>query len=215
MATIYNKASVHHLSTSLHLEYFPNIHPMAMLPPVSRIYSAAYSIFLTSAVPWKEIPDVLKSVRRLLMHGATFHLTMIDPMPFATEVGPFFRGWLVKHLVQPLERKRRCTTPLAFFPGLLEENCLWGEGSTTKIGRFYAVARANGGNLEEDEPNFETRALKTELRSEVGRMIWKEVWGPFVEDDGKMWWDYPDIIQECVQMGTWWRYVMFDCVREG
>jgi hypothetical protein len=55
---------------------------------------------------------------------------------------------------------------------------------------------------------------KQELKGMVGRMLWKEIWGPFVE--GKSWWwEDEKVIEECERFGTCWEYAVIEAVKEG
>lgn len=58
-----------------------------------------------------------------------------------------------------------------------------------------------------------TGIVKQELKSVAGRMLWKEMWGPFVQGR-RWWWQEKDIIEECEQMRTCWEYSAIDAVRE-
>lgn len=57
------------------------------------------------------------------------------------------------------------------------------------------------------------RELKLELKSQVGRMLWKDMWGGFVEGES-WWWDEEDIIDECESLGTAWEYSAIEAVKE-
>jgi len=48
----------------------------------------------------------------------------------------------------------------------------------------------------------------------VGRMLWKEMWGGYVEGE-KWWWDDEDVVEECGRMGTCWEYAVIEGVKEG
>lgn len=56
--------------------------------------------------------------------------------------------------------------------------------------------------------------LKRELKSVVGRMLWKEMWGSFVEGE-RWWWEVEEIVEECGLLGTRWEYAVIEGVREG
>lgn len=53
-----------------------------------------------------------------------------------------------------------------------------------------------------------------ELKSVVGRMLWKEMWGGYVEGE-KWWWDDESVVEECERMGTCWEYAVIEAVKEG
>lgn len=56
--------------------------------------------------------------------------------------------------------------------------------------------------------------VKQELKSVVGRMLWKEIWGSYVQAD-RWWWEDTSIIEECEKMGTCWEYAVIQAVKEG
>jgi hypothetical protein len=59
----------------------------------------------------------------------------------------------------------------------------------------------------------ETERTKQELKSVVGRMLWKEMWGGYVEGE-KWWWDDEGVAEECERMGTCWEYAVIEGVKE-
>lgn len=51
--------------------------------------------------------------------------------------------------------------------------------------------------------------MESELASVVGREMWRDVWGEFVdldEGDERWWWEDEEILQECRERGT-----VFEC----
>jgi hypothetical protein len=60
----------------------------------------------------------------------------------------------------------------------------------------------------------ENEAKNEELKSLVGRMLWKEMWGSFVEGEG-WWWDDERVVEECKSRGTCWEYAVIEAVKEG
>ena len=55
---------------------------------------------------------------------------------------------------------------------------------------------------------------KQELQSVVGRLLWKEMWGQFVEGE-KWWWEDEKVVEECESLGTYWEYAIIHAVKEG
>jgi hypothetical protein len=55
--------------------------------------------------------------------------------------------------------------------------------------------------------------VKTELKCLVMRMLWQEVWGTFVHAD-RWWWEEDDIVEECIELGTFWEYSHIVAVKE-
>ncbi|KAL8398540.1 hypothetical protein RB596_005901 [Gaeumannomyces avenae] len=55
--------------------------------------------------------------------------------------------------------------------------------------------------------------VRTELRSVVGRMLWREVWGKYITGSN-WWWDDPLCVKECQEMGTHWIYEIIVGIKE-
>lgn len=55
--------------------------------------------------------------------------------------------------------------------------------------------------------------VRMELRSVVGRMLWREVWGKYVTGNN-WWWDDPLCVKECQEMGTHWIYEIIVGIKE-
>ena len=48
----------------------------------------------------------------------------------------------------------------------------------------------------------------------VGRLVWKELWGPYVTGTKfKWWWEDSNIVEECRAMGTRWEGVAVEAVK--
>jgi hypothetical protein len=75
-----------------------------------------------------------------------------------------------------------------------------------KAGSGKAGNGKAGSEVDRDE------ATNEELKSVVGRMLWKEMWGSYVEGD--WWWDDESVVDECERMGTCWEYVIIEAVKE-
>lgn len=139
----------------------------------------------------------------------TLHLTILDPAPLPDTLGPLLRAWLDDHLILNLERQFRCINPGRLFPVWLADAGLRAEGSTIVNVRFLACIDSDDkGEKEEEEAT-----IKREMKSVVGRMLWKEMWGSFVEGD-KWWWEDDLIVQECSEKGTSWEYAVIEGVKE-
>jgi hypothetical protein len=74
-----------------------------------------------------------------------------------------------------------------------------------------SMEMGRGGEGEEDAERERTRQ---ELKSVVGRMLWKEMWGGYVVGE-KWWWDDESVVEECERMGTCWEYAVIEGVKEG
>ncbi len=213
-----------HLATStLSNNFFPNVQPLlspiasnAALSVAPNSFTAVYCLPLSSVVSSPEIPRLLKNIYRCLVPRGTLHLVVIDPVPVASTVGPLMRTWLENNLILNLEKNFRCVSPSKLFPTWLSDNRLRGSGSSITKLRFRAVpsqsaSGATGGIAPAAES--EERRVKTELRSIVGRMLWQEIWGQYVNAE-KWWWEEPRCIRECIDSGTYWEYTIIEAVKD-
>jgi hypothetical protein len=145
------------------------------------------------------------------MQGGTLHLTILDPSPVSDTLGPILRAWLDTHLILNLEKQFRCINPGRLFPIWLATSGLRAEGSTIISVKFLACLE----EVKDSEVSRnENEVVKTQLKSVVGRMLWKEIWGGFVEGD-KWWWDDEDVVEECERMGTCWECSVIEAVKDG
>jgi hypothetical protein len=123
------------------------------------------------------------------------------------------RAWLEDHLLFNLERQFRCANPSRLLPAWLGDASLRGDGSTITTVKFKAVPGPSQYAEFPKACSHDEQEARVELRSLVGRMLWAEVWGSFVEADN-WWWDDPDCIEECAQMGTYWEYSLIEAVKD-
>lgn len=159
---------------------------------------------------------MLKSIHKCLKPGGTLQVTLIDPLPRAATLGPHLRRWIRNNLLSNLEKKKRCTNPIKLFPQLLADASLRGRGSSITTSRFYAIPTCviNSRKAAEDSgPTLgkahDEKLVKAEIRSQVGRLLFKEVWGPFVTVS-EWWWDDPICVEECVELGTVWECYLIE-----
>ncbi|KAG9242454.1 hypothetical protein BJ878DRAFT_169918 [Calycina marina] len=231
-------AEVHHLSSQpLSPRAYPNVHPLSIpsptstLPYASSVFKAIHAFSIPIQLPANSLPALLKECHRSLIPGGTLHLTIIDPSPLPPTLGPLLRTWLDKNLFISLERQFRCMNPSRLFPVWLSDAGLRAAGSTITTTNFYACPTncasadssqssidgfviSNGGSeVEEKVKSLAKSDGRRELKSQVGRMLWRETWGAFVEGH-KWWWDDEDILEECERMGTVWEFAVIDAVNE-
>ncbi|ROW15380.1 hypothetical protein VPNG_02241 [Cytospora leucostoma] len=221
---------IYHLSPDpLSRRQYPNIHPMqcplisassiALLPAETTYYSTVNCLPIASVVPSSEIPPLLSRIHGALARGGALAMVVLDPLPRCQSAGPALRRWLDENLVFNLEQQFRCTNPSRNFPVWLQGARLRARGSVITTTRFQAVPppppppRSRGGDggrrssdEEEDGDEDESEvATRMELRTVVGRMLWQDIWGPFVTAD-RWWWDVPEIVDECLGLATHWEY---------
>ena len=216
---------------------YSNVHPLAIpsptstLPYASRIFKAVYAFSVPIQLPANTLPALLRECRRVLITGGTLHLTLLDPSPLPTTLGPNLRTWLDNHLLINLERQFRCMNPSRLFPIWLSDAGLRALGSTISTTNFNASPSdcsspdsskssidgfliTNGGREVEEKRKILAKSDgRRALKSQVGRMLWRETWGAFVEGD-KWWWDDAVIIEECERLGTVWEYAVIEAVNE-
>lgn len=53
-----------------------------------------------------------------------------------------------------------------------------------------------------------------ELTAVVGRMLWKEMWGEYVQGE-KWWWEDDGVLRECEKFGTRWECAVVEAVKKG
>ncbi|KPM43557.1 hypothetical protein AK830_g2990 [Neonectria ditissima] len=159
---------------------------------------------------------ILRNVHKSLKQGGSLQMTLIDPLPCAG-LGRRMRTWLEEHLLLNLEKNFRCMNPSKLFPGWLGEASLRGRGSTMTSAKFYAVptsVRYPDGDSDPfvDQARID-EAVRAEVRSLVGRMLWMEVWGAYVTAD-KWWWEDEGCVEECLELATFWEYKIIEGVKD-
>ncbi|GKT66699.1 hypothetical protein ColTof4_04189 [Colletotrichum tofieldiae] len=221
LAALHFNKQVYHLSSApLSHTLFPNIHPVLVpaispsaFPVAPSLFGVAYSLALPALLPSPEVPGLLKNVHRCLAVGGALHLTLIDPLPITNTLGPLMRSWIEENLIFNLEKNFRCMNPSKLFPLWLADASLRGEGSTITTVRFCAMPPIDRPDTATtDTEQIADRAVKQELRSMVGRMLWREVWGQFITAN-RWWWEQPDIVAECEQLKTAWEYSIIEAVK--
>ncbi|KAK6585449.1 hypothetical protein PZA11_002176 [Diplocarpon coronariae] len=143
--------------------------------------------------------------------GGTLHLTILDPSPLPATLGPLLRAWLDGNLILHLEKQFRCTNPSRLFPIWLSDAGLRAPGSTIVNARFSASATPSAHVANGDRDDMEK--TRNELKSVVGRMLWREIWGAYVQGES-WWWEDVGIMEECEKMGTVWEYAVIEAVKE-
>ncbi|KAI1414286.1 hypothetical protein F5Y13DRAFT_197742 [Hypoxylon sp. FL1857] len=211
LAALHPQASISHLSPKpISPTLFPNIHPI-LVPAISasagsrplapQLYSTVTCLPMPALFPSSEIPLMLRHIYRCLTPGGALHLTLIDPQPVSSSMGPKLRQWLFEKLLIQLEKRCRTTYPSGTFPAWLAVAKLRGSGSTITTVSVRAVHECAATR----EGTKNTASVENELRCLIARMLWQEIWGKFVHAD-RWWWEEEDIIQECIERGTYWQY---------
>ncbi|KAH8601921.1 hypothetical protein B0O99DRAFT_589087 [Bisporella sp. PMI_857] len=236
LSTMYPIGSkTHHLSSNppSTIEQTSHLHtlivttPTTSLPYAASTFSAITSLRLPMLLPASSIPNILQECNRILTPTGTLQLTIVDPLPDTKSMGPKMRAWLEDHLLLKLETLFRCLKPAKLMPIWLEDagfvtsapaqphgTVRITESSTqaTPIRTgfaFRAIGKGEGGYRGSSKDKDETDMLA----STVGRMLWKEIYGPFVV--GKSWWwEDEEIVDECYTMGTKWEVMIIEAAKK-
>ncbi|KAL2875493.1 hypothetical protein SGCOL_009262 [Colletotrichum sp. CLE4] len=209
-------SSLHNMDKPADLDQ-AKVHPNKITPAKAKKVLALYE----TQGKWKQIQFpvtstnfLLKNVHRCLAAGGAFHLTLIDPLPVTSTLGPLMRSWIEENLIFNLEKNFRCMNPSKLFPLWLADASLRAEGSTITTVRFSAIPPTDRPDTATtDAEVLADKAVKQELRSMVGRMLWREVWGQYITAD-QWWWENPRIVEECEQLKTAWEYSIIEAVKE-
>ncbi|KAH6603309.1 hypothetical protein Trco_008084 [Trichoderma cornu-damae] len=184
-------------------------------PVAPRIYESVHSLTLPSLCPSSFLPGILNNVYKCLKKKGFISLVLIDPLPRAGTMGRKMKSWIEESLLRNLARQGKCMSPSTAFPPLLAGARLRGDGSTLTTTKFYAVP-SSATNREPDAAKdiLQTEnEAKAQVRSLVGRMLWVQVWGPYVTSN-KWWWDDPECVAECLELGTFWEYHTVKGIKE-
>lgn len=217
LAAVHHKATISHFAPQpLSEVLFPNVSPLASpitasLPLPRNWYNEARCLLLPSLLPSSDIPTLLSGIHRCLAMKGVLHLVLIDPLPTRESLGPCMRDWLDDNLLINLEAQFRCTSPNRVFPLWLAKAGLRGDGSVITKVKFNAIHRPNRGDGKSN--GGEKSDIEDELRTTMGRSLWKEVWGNFALGQ-VWWWDDPACVEECARLGTHFEYSVIEAVKE-
>ncbi|KAF5529034.1 hypothetical protein FNAPI_14015 [Fusarium napiforme] len=221
LAAVNHSKQVYHLSAApLSPASFPNIHPVltpvrspSAFPVAPSTIEAVHSLRLPLAMPSQDIPALLRNIHRCLEPGGSLQLTIIDPLPVTSTLGPLLRAWIEDHLLFNLEASFRCTNPSKLLP-------LWLNGASLRVypdsietAQFFAIPLDNTQLQYVREGHISEAGMRQELRNLVGRMLWMEVWREYIVAE-RWWWEDPEILQECIQHQTMWEWKLIEAVKE-
>ncbi|XP_044721901.1 uncharacterized protein HRG_04816 [Hirsutella rhossiliensis] len=224
LAGLHPTKRICHLSDKpLPMDTLPNVQPLfvsttspSTFPIPPGLFEAVHALSLPSLCSSQDLRGIMQNVSSSLKPGGTFYLVVINPLPCVDTLGRRLRMWLEEHLVANLEKKSRCTNPTAQLPRWLGEVSLRGAGSILTAVKFYATAENVRRMPRDPDPAVEKlyaeRKTKAELRSLVGRMLWRTVWGEHVTANS-WWWDDRACVDECVELGTFWEYQLIEAVK--
>ncbi|KAF1939536.1 hypothetical protein EJ02DRAFT_254775 [Clathrospora elynae] len=168
------------------------------LPYPENYFSHIRASTLPSLVPSAKIPELFRECYKLLAPGGCLEIRIMDAAPVRKTAGPLLRTWIDDRLSVNLERLFRCSKPCLLVPSWLED-----------VG-FELVAP------EADQTvtlpcAFDPASVDTdkELSTIIGRTLWKDIWGSFVNDvpdEPGWWWEDEEIVEECLK-----RQTVLDC----
>lgn len=198
-------------------QLLPNVQPLSVaavaastfpIPP--QLFEAVYSLSLPSLCAASELRGIVHNMSSCLKPGGTLHMTLMDALPAAGTMGGRLGRWLDEHLLGNLAEGGRCARPCSgVMARWLGEASLRAAGSTLTTVKFFATA--DNVRLDAD-PARADEATRAELRSLVGRMLWRDVWGAWVTG-GSWWWEDAGCMEECLALGTFWEYQLVEAVK--
>jgi hypothetical protein len=182
---------------------------------------------VASLLPATQLPSLLSECFRVLKPGGILELRLMDATPERGSMGPRLATWLEERLLLGLEREFRCQRPLMLIPR-------WAQEAGFSPLPFRNEADAPG--MRAQKPNFGKLGLARCLRLPaaaieresgnrdvvaqvgvlVGRALWKDAWGSFVQGDYEedWWWDNPEVVDECREWKTVWDVATLYVVKE-
>jgi SAM-dependent methyltransferase len=173
----------------------PGIMP---LPYPDSIFTHVRTSTLPSLVPSSDLPKLLRECHRLLAPGGMLEIRIMDAAPVRKTAGPKMRGWIEDRLSINLERHFRCSKPCMLIPAWVKDAGFELAHSTeAQIMRLPCATAKDVVDVD------------VELKANIGRALWKNIWGEFVDDDpdeARWWWEDEEVMQECLE-----RQTVFEC----
>ncbi|KAM0359875.1 hypothetical protein ACHAPZ_005265 [Fusarium culmorum] len=221
LAAVNHSKQVYHLSAApLSPITYPNIHPVlspvrspSAFPVAPSTIEAVHSLRLPLVMPSQDIPALLRNIHRCLEPGGSLYLTIIDPLPLTSTLGPLLRTWIEDHLLFNLEASFRCTNPSKLLPVWLKSASLLVDPNLVETSQFYAIPLDDSQLQYVRDGHESEEGLRQELRNIVGRMLWMEIWREYIIADS-WWWDDPNILHECSQLQTTWEWRLIEAVKD-
>lgn len=144
-------------------------------------------------VPSAKLPELFRECYKLLAPGGLLEIRIMDAAPVRRTAGPMMRMWIEDRLSVNLEKLFRCSKPCSLVSGWLAE-------------AGFELSEENDQGLTLPCA-FERSSddVEKELSTMIGQALWKDIWGPFVEDlpdEPKWWWEEEIIVQECLKRKT-------------
>ncbi|KNG48651.1 hypothetical protein TW65_04548 [Stemphylium lycopersici] len=164
------------------------------LPYPEDYFSHIRASTLPSLVPSAKLPELFSECHKLLAPGGYLEIRIMDAAPVRKTAGPLMRTWIEDRLSVNLERLFRCSKPCSLVP-------VW----LTDAGFEMAVQEDDQGMTLPCALDPDSATVDDELSTIIGRALWKDIWGSFVDDspdEPKWWWEDEEIVQECIKRQT-------------
>jgi hypothetical protein len=155
---------------------------------------------LPSVVPSAKLPQILRECYRLLTPGGVLEMRLMDSSPDRKTSGPKLRTWLEDRLSLNLEKFFRCSRPCLLVPSWVKDagfSLLNNSSTMMHTLRLPTAFDPQSGTVHD------------ELSTLVGRALWKDIWGGFVEErpgEPRWWWEDEEVKNECLERKT-----VFEC----
>ncbi|KAH3918503.1 hypothetical protein HBI56_134430 [Parastagonospora nodorum] len=164
------------------------------LPYPENYFAHIRASTLPSLVSSSKLPELFRECYKLLAPGGLLEVRIMDAAPVRRTAGPLLRTWIDDRLSVNLERLFRCSKPCSLVPTWLADAGfdMVHSDSSSSVTLPCAIGSAS------------TDVTK-ELSTVIGREMWRDVWGPFVDDvpgESRWWWEDEDIVQECLERKT-------------
>ncbi|KAF2740012.1 hypothetical protein EJ04DRAFT_263602 [Polyplosphaeria fusca] len=172
-------------------------------PYPESFFSHIRASTLPSLVPSSKLPQIFSECYRLLAPGGMLEIRIMDAAPVRKTTGPKMRAWIEDRLALNLEKLFRCSKPCTLVPSWLTEAGFDLPVSRLSMGENNMNMRlpcAYAGNKSD---------VDSELSALVGRALWRDIWGDFVDDipgEPQWWWEDVEVMQECRERNT-----VFEC----
>ncbi|KAF1930696.1 uncharacterized protein M421DRAFT_57553 [Didymella exigua CBS 183.55] len=163
------------------------------LPYPEDYFSHIRASTLPSLVPSAKLPELFRECYKLLAPGGLLEIRIMDAAPVRRTAGPMMRMWIEDRLSVNLEKLFRCSKPCSLVSGWLAE-------------AGFQLSEDNDQGLQLPcafDPT--SNDVEQELSTMIGQALWKDIWGPFVQDfpdEPKWWWEEDIIVQECLKRKT-------------
>lgn len=198
------------------------------LPFPAELFDAITSLPLPTLLPASQLPQLLRECNRILLPDGTLKLMLLDAAPTVGTMGTLLKSWLTKHLLGNLEKRDRVREVRKQMSMLLLDAGFMGCDGDIKLSfraaeQEFATRRPVNDKGKDAKTKSliqlaQERAAEEEtmhkLSVVVGRLLWKELWGPYVTGSKfKWWWEDANIVEECRAMGTRWEGVVVEAVK--